>query len=303
MFYKKRRISSLYDALHSKEDDYSKYIKKLLKNDRDVLGLCVAVHRCFSTGFIPDKKVDILKELCSKKGFNKTFEKAQLIYDKTDFILGFDPSLTNTGWSINTFIDGEFYVVDKGISKTSGKDLMPLRYLSHQIVIDQLLNMYQPDFVGVEKPQHDSSWSAGLYPLWVMISNSCIRHRTPVLYLMPSQVQKIARGILDKKGSISKLDMVDAAKTISGNIEGTLNHNIADAIIVAQGACILHALLNNSLKESSLNKDDKEMFTKQVKRRKTGRIEGTGIIYKEGDAYLNLKSSVYDDFYQHLRNI
>ena len=66
-------------------------------------------------------------------------------------ILGLDPGTATTGYGIVDVEEGEFTAVTYGVIKTPAKMPMPQRLQIIQQELQQLLDDYQPDSVGVEE--------------------------------------------------------------------------------------------------------------------------------------------------------
>jgi crossover junction endodeoxyribonuclease RuvC len=66
-------------------------------------------------------------------------------------ILGLDPGTATTGYGIVDVVDGEFTAVTYGVIKTPASMAMPQRLQLIQQELQQLLDEYQPDSVGIEE--------------------------------------------------------------------------------------------------------------------------------------------------------
>jgi Holliday junction resolvasome RuvABC endonuclease subunit len=211
-------------------------------------------------------------------------------------VLGCDPSLTDFGWALLDTGNTKNVVHASGRIRTKSKDFFAARYLHHRTEIHRVIVEHEPQFVGIEIPPHDASWSAGLYPIWISIAEICFQKRIPFATFLPSQIKAYARGTLGDSGKMFKSDMVDAAKSLTG-ISGKLNHNIADAIIIAWFAMRLKGLIDGKLTEEDLSDKEKYLLTRVVKKRSSGLVEKEGLFYKEGTSYYNLDTSLYDLYY------
>lgn len=215
-------------------------------------------------------------------------------------VLGVDPSLTDTGWAVlDMSKKGEDCLIASGRIKTKSKDFFVMRYARLREGIKEVVEEYEPDYVGLEIPPHNASWSAGLYPIWISFAEICFNHRIPFATFLPTRIKSYARGILDDSGKMFKSDMVDAAMKLL-DAKTRMNHNIADAIIIAWLAWRLRLLMLNKIEEKDLTTREKHMLTKTVTRQATGREDKVGILYREGDKHYELDSSKYDDLYDDL---
>lgn len=213
-------------------------------------------------------------------------------------VLGVDPSLTDTGWAVlDIDKEGSERLIASGRIKTEADEFFVVRYARPRDEVAKLMDEYDPDYVSIEKPQHNSSWSAGLYPIWISISEECHKRRIPFATFLPPQIKAYARDILDDSGKMFKSDMVDAAKMLL-NYKGKLNHNVADAVIIGWIGGRLRLLIDRKITEDDLTKKEQYMFTRTIKRRKSGRVDKVGMLWKEGDSYFNLNDEKYDPLYE-----
>lgn len=213
-------------------------------------------------------------------------------------VLGCDPSLTDSGWAVlDLSKEGSERFIASGRIRSKSDELFIVRYARPRDEFAKLMDKYEPDFVSIEKPQHNSSWSAGLYPIWINIADQSFERRIPFVTFLPSQIKAYARGILDDSGKMFKSDMVDAAKMILDTKE-SMNHNIADAILIGWLGGRLKMLIDEKIEEKDLSKKEQYMFTRTITRRATGRVDKVGMLWKEGDAYYSLKKSKYDPLYE-----
>lgn len=213
-------------------------------------------------------------------------------------ILGVDPSLTDTGWAVLE-VAGKAEppkLVAKGRVRTQADEFFVLRYARHRDEIAKVIEKYAPDYVSIEKPHHDSSWSAGLYPIWISIAEVCFRRRISFVTFLPSQIKVFGRILLNEKGKMYKSDMVDAAKALLQSNKA-LNHNIADAVLIAWGGALLFLLATGKISENDLTKQEQHLYTRTVTRQKTGIVDKVGHLYKEGDLYYDLSLSKYEEYF------
>jgi len=66
-------------------------------------------------------------------------------------ILGLDPGTATTGYGIVDVVEGEFTAVTYGVIKTPASMAMPQRLQLIQQELQQLLDEYHPDSVGIEE--------------------------------------------------------------------------------------------------------------------------------------------------------
>lgn len=213
-------------------------------------------------------------------------------------VLGCDPSLADHGWSLIDYEDPENPIlVDSGRIRTRSRDFFTKRYRAHYEGIRDIIEEYDPDYVGLEQPPPQASWSAGLYPIWISISDICTERRLPFATWMPTSVKAFARDVLGDTGKMFKSDMVDAAQAILGSSK-KMNHNIADSIIINKMTYRFRALCLRHITEDDLTEKERFLFTRTVTKKKTGSVEKKGMIFKEGEFYFDLLDPKYDCLYE-----
>jgi hypothetical protein len=222
-------------------------------------------------------------------------------------VLGCDPSLTDFGWIvIDTEKEGSDHIVGEGRIRTDSDTLEIERYLKHRREIGEIVEEYDIDYAGIEKPPPNSSWSAGLYPIWMYAFEHFYHQRIPFVILMPPGLKAFAREVLDDSGKMSKQDMKDAATKLMGGEypgKGKLNHNVADAYLEAHYAGRFKKLIEGEIEEDDLTEKEKYKFTRTVTKRKTGRVQKKGILYKEGEKHYALDDPKYDSHYESQKTI
>lgn len=222
-------------------------------------------------------------------------------------VLGCDPSLTAFGWTVvDTEIEGPDQLIGHGVIKTSSDELYIKRYLHHKESLREIVETYDVEYAGIERPPPNSSWSAGLYPVWMYASEVFFKNRISFCILMPPTLKKFAREILGVGGQkMEKQDMKAAAKKLMDGYKGKgrMNHNVADAYLEAYYAGRFKKCLDGELSESDLTEKEKDTFTKTIKRRKTGRIDKVGMVYNEGEKHYDFNSDKYDEHYEEQKSI
>lgn len=219
-------------------------------------------------------------------------------------VLGCDPSLGDFGWVvIDTEEDGEDHLVAHGRIRTDSDDLYIKRYLKHKESLKEIVGEHEPDYAGIEKPPPNSSWSAGLFPIWMYASEVFFKNRLPFCIIGPPGLKAFARRVLNDSGKMHKQDMKEAAEKLMDGYEGKLNHNVADAYLEAHIAGRFKKLLDGQLEEEDLTDWEQDKFTKTVKTRKTGRIRKEGMAYKEGEKHYAYDDPKYDHHYEEQKTI
>ena len=217
-------------------------------------------------------------------------------------VLGLDPSLTGYGWClVDTEKEGMEQVIDYGVMKSSAKTYMPRRYRNLANELDEIIRNadQEIDWVGIEHPPFNASYSLGLYALYMYTWEVLMDHRLGFVYFLPTQLKAYVRSVLDDTGKMFKSDMKDAMKQIlDGEWQGRLNNNVADAYLVAYHAGRFRKLLDGDLTEEDLTEKEAASWTKTIKRRKTGKIDKVGTLYQEDDKWFDLKKEKFDYLYE-----
>jgi Holliday junction resolvasome RuvABC endonuclease subunit len=217
-------------------------------------------------------------------------------------VLGLDPSLTGYGWAlIDSEKEGTDSVLDYGVMKTKAKTFMPQRYRDLADGLEEIIvnSEHEIDWVGIEHPPFNASYSLGLYALYMYTIEVLMNHRLGFVYFLPSQLKAFVRSILDDKGKMFKSDMKDAMKKLlNDEWEGRLNNNVADAFLVGYHAARFRQLLEGELSEDDLTEKEAQAWTKTIKRRKTGKIDKVGMIYQEDEKFFLLTDEKFDYLYE-----
>jgi hypothetical protein len=222
-------------------------------------------------------------------------------------VLGVDPSLSDTGWAvIDTEQSGSDHLVASGRIRTDSDDLIMKRYARQRDELREVVEIHEPAYAGIERPPHNASYSAGLYPIYINNAETFFDCRLPFCIIMPPTLKAFAREVLDDSGKMHKQDMVEAAQDLMGGkhvYDGRLNHNIADGYLLAYYAGRFKKLLDGQIEKDDLTDKEHRTFAKTVKRRKTGKIDKVGMMYHEGDKHYAFDDPKYDDEYQQQETI
>jgi Holliday junction resolvasome RuvABC endonuclease subunit len=204
-------------------------------------------------------------------------------------VLGIDPSLTGFGWCVHDgSVAGPGRVIARGYFKTPASRLIYWRYMYLRQALSQLLDFYtEVTAVGVESPPFGESFSEGLYGLFLYVNEALVHYRKDVVYFDPLRVKLLAK--MDpnvRKGTMDKVDMVEAAKQDTGI--KTWNHNEADAYIIARSAARFWDLHAGRITPEELTPAETQVFRQvhePVRGRNAGKTVKKGILFKEGDRF------------------
>lgn len=210
------------------------------------------------------------------------------------YSIGFDPSLSNFGWSLhNTDGVGASRCLGKGRFQTSSKTLYVDRYCEMrenvQSLVERLGILHGVTRVGVEYPVFGELYSEGMYGLFLYTSEALRAAQVDVVYFSPGQIKAHAHDFLNRpKGwKMMKPDMVEAAKADTGG-KGVWNHNEADAYWVARTAARFWMFHDGLLKLSDLTPAETKQFTEirtYTKGKHAGETVQRGILYREDERF------------------
>lgn len=211
------------------------------------------------------------------------------------FIIGLDPSLRGFGWVVlQCDEDGSNTdIVDMGVWKTDAKTLYVKRYTYLREQLRSLIRRF-PDtaMLGMEIPPLNESYSAGLYALHVMNMEAVTDFRQRCVHLNPSTVKSMASEILGYKGKIDKTEIVKAAKILYPSLADSkrLNHNVADALILAHMTKRFHLFQKGIITSDDLTPKESDSYYGWRPRLK----EVQGLISKEDDQWYAFDEPKFD---------
>lgn len=206
-------------------------------------------------------------------------------------ILGLDPSLTNFGWALHdTDATGSSRCVARGRYKTPAGMVFVDRYVFMRESLRELIQKHNPDKVGIESPFFGGSYSEGMYGLFLYSNEALKLEHRDVVFFSPLQVKAHARESLGRPGKweMMKPDMVAAMKHDLGGKGKSVNHNEADAYLVARLAGRFWRYLDGELSDSDLTPVEYEYFAKThtyTRGKKAGKTEKSGLIFREEDRF------------------
>ncbi len=205
-------------------------------------------------------------------------------------VLGFDPSLTNFGWSLHdTSGEGISRSLERGRFQTSSKMLFVDRYIEMRASVISLIKRLDVVRVGVEYPVFNNLWSEGMYGLFLYTCEALKSVGADVVFFSPGQLKAHAHRFLERpKGwKMNKPDMVEAARTDTGG-KGRWNHNEADAYWAARAAGRFWLFHDGVIEVGDLTPLEKKQFTEIhtfVRGKKAGKTVERGILYREDERF------------------
>lgn len=159
--------------------------------------------------------------------------------------------------------------------------------MSQRDSLRAVIREHRPDRVGIEFPVFDNLWSEGMYGLFLYSCEALRAECMDVVFWSPLQAKAHARDTIDRpKGwKMDKTDMVEAAKA---DCAARMNHNEADAYLVAVLAARFWEFHSGLLEEGGLTETESRYFTKVhtfVRGKKAGKTIKKGVIYRESDRF------------------
>ena len=150
-----------------------------------------------------------------------------------------------------------------------------------------VIQEHKPDRVGVEYPIMNAMYSEGMWGLFLYSCEALRAEGMDVVFWSPLQVKAHARDTLDRpKGwKMDKIDMVEAAKA---DCAARMNHNEADAYLVAVLAARFWEFHSGILEEGGLTETESKYFTKVhtfTRGKKAGKTIKKGVIHRESDRF------------------
>jgi Holliday junction resolvasome RuvABC endonuclease subunit len=207
-------------------------------------------------------------------------------------VLGLDPSLTGFGWALHdTEKAGHLRCIEWGEIKTPSNTLEVVRHFSIRNTLCDLIQRLNPEYIAMETPIFGSTYSEGMYALFVTSQQAVYLSRKDLVFFAVTQVKAHAREFLDYPTSLDmgKRQMMEAVRKDMG-IDKLQNkeHNRADAYLIARMGARFWSLYSGLLGKSELTKYESEAFCRShlfTKGAKKGQTENTGIIHREGERF------------------
>ncbi len=201
-------------------------------------------------------------------------------------VLGLDPSLTHFGWALAECEAGRVPTcLDRGELRTSSSTLFVDRYVDLRERLRVLVRAHPDLLVSAEYSVFGETYSEGMYGVFLYMCEALRQERCPLVLWSPLHLKAQARAFLRRppKWSMTKADMVEAAKRDTGQKRGWSEHQ-ADAWWAARTGCRFWLLQRGEVAEQDLTTLEREQFT-DVRVRKKGALAGTierkGALHKE----------------------
>lgn len=209
------------------------------------------------------------------------------------YILGLDPSLKKTGYSVFNLSKSDTEVEDKGMLKTNTTDgILVLRLIKQTQQVKDLILRYNIKFIGAEAPFFGSFSTEMLFALNQFLHSMYLDMGVYVVYFPPQQLKKLV--FPDQVVSdIHKSHMIDQAKTVLGLHGHRLAEDVADAYWAGYfGKKFYKRFIENTLTDEDLSEYELSVFSGThtfTRGEKKGITEYSGIIYRENECFYDFK--------------
>ncbi len=146
-------------------------------------------------------------------------------------VLGIDPGTAAMGYGIVERIGGRLREVDHGCLVTSPDLSMPERLLAVHSLVDELLELHQPDLMGVERLffSRNVQTALGVGQARGVILLAAAEHGTPVREATPNEVKSAIAGY----GAADKEQVQRMVQLVLGMSERPRPDDAADALAIA----------------------------------------------------------------------
>jgi crossover junction endodeoxyribonuclease RuvC len=146
-------------------------------------------------------------------------------------VLGIDPGTAALGYGIVERTGGRLREVDHGCLTTSPDLSLPERLLAIHTLVDELLELHEPDLMGVERLffSRNVQTALGVGQARGVVLLAAAQHGTPVREATPSEVKSAIAGY----GAADKAQVQRMVQLVLGMSELPRPDDAADALAIA----------------------------------------------------------------------
>ena len=146
-------------------------------------------------------------------------------------VLGIDPGTAALGYGIVERTGGRLREVDHGVLNTSADLSLPERLLAIHSLVDELLSLHEPDFMGVERLffSRNVQTALGVGQARGVVLLAAAQHGTPVREATPNEVKSAIAGY----GAADKEQVQRMVQLVLGMSELPRPDDAADALAIA----------------------------------------------------------------------
>lgn len=182
-----------------------------------------------------------------------------------------------------------------------------------QAFVRKLIDAHKPDLFGIESPAYDAGpFQTIHYGLMMFSLVPVFEKRIDAVLFDPATLKSLASEV-KKPGMMGKLDMQRAVQLDTMDPD-LINHNEADAYLVAKYSARFMGLKNGDIAPESMTEKERHVFLEKTKRSK-GKTVRTAHIFREnkrffqfskipaGNVSLPQKSAVEPALIQYLESL
>ena len=153
-------------------------------------------------------------------------------------VLGIDPGTAALGYGIVERSGGRLREVDHGVLNTSPDLSLPERLLAIHSLVDELLSLHEPDFMGVERLffSRNVQTALGVGQARGVVLLAAAQHGTQVREATPNEVKSAIAGY----GAADKEQVQRMVQLVLGMAELPRPNDAADALAIA--VCVANRL-------------------------------------------------------------
>ena len=146
-------------------------------------------------------------------------------------VLGIDPGTAALGYGIVERTGGRLREVDHGCLVTSPDLSLPERLLAIHTLVDELLALHEPDFIGVERLffSRNVQTALGVGQARGVVLLAAAQHGTPVREATPNEVKSAVTGY----GAADKEQVGRMVQLVLGMRDAPRPDDAADALAIA----------------------------------------------------------------------
>ena len=217
-------------------------------------------------------------------------------------VIGFDPSLTNFGWTLveaDAMPGSLVKCHERGRFQTSSKTLFIDRYCELRARVIELIQKHNVRRIGCEFPVFGESYSSQLYALFIMTCEALRLEKCDVVFFSPGQGKAQAKALLNRpKGwKMMKPDMVEAAHLATNHTGKMFDHNEADAYWIARTASRFWLLHDGVITKAELTPLEEKQFNlihTYTRGKRAGETVERGILYREDERFFRWSQETTD---------
>lgn len=209
------------------------------------------------------------------------------------YILGLDPSLKKSGFTVFDVAKPDNVVEEKGLLKTSNTEgILVQRLVQQTEQVKEIILKYNIKFIGAEAPFYGAFSTELLFALNQFLHKLYLDLGLYIVYFPPQQLKKLV--FPDQKvDEIHKANMIDQAKTVLGLQGHKLAEDIADAYWAGYfGKKFYKRYIDKTIADEDLNSYELSVFSGKhtfTRGEKKGVTEYTGIIYRENELFYDFE--------------